>query len=374
MKMSRNVQRLQELVASEGAVQASKTAFQYLRWHFRGRPTTYVSYSDWMNAADAVRPPHTDPSVGFTVVMPVYNTLPEFLTAAVASVVAQTHQKWELIMIDDASTRSATSRTAAGLAASDPRISLIVRETNGGITVASNMGIANASHEWIAFMDHDDCLQPEALAWFSGCAEYSDLIYSDEDKLDISGRRHSPTWKPAWSPRLLLSINYINHLTAVRTDIVRRIDGIRVGFDGAQDHDLMLRLSEIPDLRATHVPHVLYHWRIWPESFSQSAESNISAEDSGLRALADAIERREWQADSTLGTGSPFNYRPRFRETTPRPTIKVVIPTRDRVGMLRRCIAGVFQPHERGRPAFGGCRQRQREAVHARLPRGARQT
>ncbi|GMQ85983.1 MAG: hypothetical protein BMS9Abin07_1553 [Acidimicrobiia bacterium] len=340
--MTNRLDRLKELVETEGLIGSSRKVGQYVNWRLRGRPTPGDEYRNWLKAAARVRPIGTDPTVGFSVVMPVYNTDPEYLEKAVESVVQQTHQKWELIIVDDGSSRSATSRIAERLAETDTRISLIARETNEGIAAATNAGIEAAVYEWITFMDHDDLLHLDALAWFSTCAKGSDLIYSDEDKIDASGRRHSPTWKPAWSSRLLLSVNYINHLTAVRTDMVRQIGGIRLGFDGAQDHDLMLRISEIPDLRVTHIPHVLYHWRIWGKSFSQSAGSSLASEASGLRSVADAIERRGWQADSTLSTGSPFNYRPRFREVSPLPTVKVVIPTRDRMCLLRRCVSSVL--------------------------------
>lgn len=342
MRTSKAVQRLRDLVAEEGAASAAKVAWEYVRWRSHGRPFEYDEYAEWIEAVEAIRPSRIDSNAGFSVVMPVYNTDPAYLSEAVESVVTQTHRKWELVMVDDASTRGSTSRAAAALSASDPRISLITLESNGGIAVATNAGIDQAKYEWIAFMDHDDRIHRDALAWFSGCAVSSDLIYSDEDKLDEAGRRHNPTLKPAWSSRLLLSNNYVNHLAAVRTSIVRDLGGLRAGFDGAQDHDLMLRVSEIPGLRVTHVPNVLYHWRIFSRSFSNLTESSRSSEESGLRAVGDAIGRRGWSADSSLGTGSWFNYRPRFRELSPRPSVKAVVPTRDHVGMLRKCVSSVL--------------------------------
>ena len=342
MSTVERVRRLNELVRTEGVVGSFRTVGGYARWRLRGRPTSYDEYDEWMRAAEDVHPMRADREAGFTVVMPVHNTGPKYLSDAVESVVAQTHQKWQLVMVVDASTREVTTRTAEALAAGDNRISLITCEGKQSVALVTNAGIEAATHEWVALMGNDDLIHQETLAWFSTCAANSDLIYSDEDKLDASSRRHSPTWKPAWSSRLLLSINYINHLAAIRTDIVRDIGGIRAGFDGAQDHDLMLRVSEIPDLRVAHIPHVLYHRRQRPEFSSQSAVSSLAAERSGLEAVADAIERRGWQADSSLGTGTPFNYRPRFREVEPRPSVKVVIPTRDHVRLLRRCVSSIL--------------------------------
>jgi GT2 family glycosyltransferase len=334
---------LKELWRDEGFVPTVQKLSAYARWRLRGRPLQLDSYETWMAKANLIDPPNPDPAVGFSVVMPVYNTEPEFLRLAVASVINQTHQRWELIMVDDFSTRAETVATAESLARSDTRVRLIRREENGGIAGATNTGIAEAEHEWVAFLDHDDVLHGSALAWFSTCAADVDMIYSDEDKIEVDGTRYSPTWKPAWSPRMLLGINYINHLTAVRTEIVRDLGGLREGFDGAQDHDFMLRLAEIPGLRVAHIPAVLYHWRIWPESFSQVAASSLKSENSGLKAVGEATERRGWSADVGLSTGTPYNYRPRFRELDDRPTVKVVIPTRDRLKLLRRCITSLFE-------------------------------
>ena len=341
MSTNERVQRLNELVRKEGVVASSRTVGGYLAWRLRGRPTKYDEYAGWMKAAEDVHPIGVDPEVGFTVIMPVYNTDPAYLSDAVESVMEQTHQQWQLILVDDVSTRGDTKRMAAQLASRDARISLITGEINQGIAGATNVGIEAAAHQWVAFMDHDDLLHRDALAWFSTCAAESDLIYSDEDKLDPSGRRHSPTWKPAWSSRLLLSINYINHLTAIRTEILRDVRRYSSVSMAPRITISCFACWRCPTCVPRISPLFSTTGAIWSESFSQSADSGLRSERSGLAAVADAITRRQWEADSTLSTGSPFNYRPRFRERVPRPTVKVVIPTRDRARLLQRCVSGV---------------------------------
>lgn len=341
--MDDRLERITQMLRSEGFTGAVRAVAAYVWWVVRGKPDHRDIYQRWMDAADSVLPENPDPDVGFSVVMPVYNTDPVYLERAVGSIVEQVHQRWQLVMVDDCSTNAETVSAARRLAQTDDRIDLVVRSDNGGIAAATNSGMEVARHEWTAFMDHDDRLHENALTWFSSVAAHADLIYSDEDKLDADDRRHSPTWKPAWSPRLLLGINYINHLTAVRTDLARSLGGIRRGFDGAQDHDFMLRLAEVPDLRVVHIPNVLYHWRIWSDSYSQTPESSLASERSGLKAVGEAVERRGWDSQVGLSTGTPYNYRPRFGALSPPPTVKIIIPTRDRVGLLRTCVRSVLE-------------------------------
>ena len=191
-------------------------------------------------------------------------------------------------------------------------------------------------------MDADDELAPTALEWCAAAAPEADLIYSDEYKIDERGTPSSPFFKPAWSPRLLLGLNYVNHLTCIRTEVLRDAGGIRTGFDGAQDHDLLMRLSERP-LRVAHLPNLLYRWRNWAGSVAGDAGSKTWAEDAGLRALEEAVARREWKAQSGLGAGAPFNYRVKWDPPDPEPTVKVLLPTRDRLELLREAVYGILE-------------------------------
>ncbi|MBV9968605.1 MAG: glycosyltransferase, partial [Xanthobacteraceae bacterium] len=225
-----------------------------------------------------------------SVVMPVYNTPRHLLDQAICSVVDQLYEGWELCIADDASTAPGVAESLDCWAAADHRIVVVRRERNGGIGAATNSAAAIARGEFLAFLDHDDLLSPDALAEVAiYAADHSDtdVIYSDDDKIDMDGRRYGPQFKPDWSPVLLLSYMYPSHFLVVRRSLFEALDGIREGFDGSQDYDLVLRASE----RARHVghiPRVLYHWRAGPESIASSAEAKPHSFIAGERAVADA--------------------------------------------------------------------------------------
>ena len=229
----------------------------------------------------------------FSILVPVYNVDPKWLKAAVGSVTAQVYPHWELCLADDCSTRPDLLRYLDRLPA-DPRIKLARRPTNGHICAATNTAAELATGEFIALLDHDDELTPHALfAVAEHLQEHpdADLIYSDEDKLDPSGRRYDPQFKPDWSQELLLSYNYVNHFTVIRRGVFEKAGRFRPGFEGSQDHDLLLRVTELTD-RVQHVPQILYHWRAIPESTAAGAMVKPIVHIAGRRAVEEALGRR----------------------------------------------------------------------------------
>jgi len=284
--------------------------------------------------------PRPSPSRLFSIICPVFNTDPAMLRACLRSVRRQTYPAWELLLIDDGSSDPRTRR-ALQRAARRRRVRLLRHEENRGIAAATNLGVESATGEYSLFLDHDDELAPTALEWCAACAPEADLIYSDEYKIDRRGRASGIFHKPSWSPRLLLGLNYVNHLACVRTELLRRLGGLRPGFEGAQDHDLLLRLSELP-LTVAHLPNLLYRWRTWGGSVAGRAAAKVEAEQAGLRALQEAIDRRGWHARAGLGAGSPFSYRVHWLPADPAPLVKVVLPTRDGLRLLRKAVEGVL--------------------------------
>ena len=273
-----------------------------------------------------------------SIVVPVHNTDPEVLYAMARSVQAQTYPRWELCLVDDASPRRDTRDTLDRLASGDDRVRLHRLDTPSGIAGATNAALALATGTFVAFLDHDDVLAPDALYWIVRRLEFDgdlDVIYSDEDKLDERGDRVEPFFKPDWSPDYLLSLNYVTHLLVVRRRLLAERGGLRDGFDGAQDYDLLLRLSECTD-RIAHVPAPLYSWRKVTGSTSADIHAKPSAHRASERALDDAIARRGLDAERTEGL-QPTWHRLRYRVTQP-PTVSIVIPTRDRVDLLESCI------------------------------------
>ncbi len=269
-----------------------------------------------------------------SIIVPVYNPEPRWLRKAVDSVHAQTYERWQLVLVDDCSTDPAVVELLDELAAADPRVFVRHRETNGHIAAATNDGLAIATGEFVAFMDHDDELAPFALAAIALTASNADLIYTDEDKIDSDGRHFDPHCKPPWNPELLLGQNYLSHLTAIRRSVITQVGGLRTGFDGSQDHDLVLRVTAVTAAdRIKHVPLVAYHWRAIEGSTALAPGEKSYTEDASIRALSDRLGP-EWKVGLA---DAPTAYR-----CTPPlesfPLVSIIIPTRDRVDLLTQCI------------------------------------
>jgi GT2 family glycosyltransferase/glycosyltransferase involved in cell wall biosynthesis len=230
----------------------------------------------------------------FSIVVPVYNPPIDVLGAMIRSVIGQTVADWELILADDASPDPRVRPELREWSARDARIRVIERPENGNISAATNTAAAAAMGEFLVLLDHDDLLDPDALAHVSLYLDDhpdTDLVYSDDDKIDADGRRHSPQFKPDWSPELLLGFCYTAHLTAVRRALYHEVGGMRAGFEGSQDHDFWLRASEVAR-GIGHVPQVLYHWRILPGSTALSGHCKPASFEAGRRAVEEAFHRR----------------------------------------------------------------------------------
>jgi O-antigen biosynthesis protein len=279
-----------------------------------------------------------------SVVMPVFNAPEGLLARAIESVRAQVYENWELCIADDASTDPAVGKVLAAFAAQDARIRPKLRERNGHIVEATNSALADVAGEFVVFLDHDDEFTPDALALVVNALNRwpeTDLLYSDEDKLDEQGERFDPAFKPRWSPELLLAQNYVCHLLAIRTALIRKVGGMRPGFEGSQDHDLVLRLSEIISTdRIRHLPFVLYHWRRSSGSTATSEDAKPYAGGAGVLAVKEALQRRGLRAEVAPGR-APYSYRVRYALPAPLPRVSIIIPTRDGLDLLRTCISTV---------------------------------
>jgi len=280
-----------------------------------------------------------------SVVMPVYNTPEGFLRAAVASVQRQVYPHWELCIADDASTEPHVRCVLENLAATDGRIRVEYRPHNGHIAEASNSALRLARGEFVALLDHDDALYPHALYLVAeeiNAHPEVGVLYSDEDKIDEHGVRTEPYFKPDWNPDLFYSQNYPCHLGVYRRTLIEAVGGFRPGFEGAQDYDLLLRCIErIEGAQVRHIPHVLYGWRAVPGSSAHSDSAKPYAYANGERALNEHLARRGVKAVAT-GAGKPGFYRVRYALPQPAPLVTLIIPTRDRVDLLRPCVESVF--------------------------------
>lgn len=225
-----------------------------------------------------------------SVVMPVYNVEIRWLDEAVKSVLSSTYDNFELILVDDCSTDNSVTKYLGSI--SDSRVNVTRNEKNLGISGTSNRGIEEASGEYIVMMDNDDLLHRNALLHIAGAIVVSapDVIYSDEDKTDQDGIRKAPFYKPDWSPDLLRSQMYLGHIFAFRKGFFLETGGFRKEFDGAQDYDLALRMSERTS-NICHIQRVLYSWRELPSSTAMNPDSKPYAHTAGLKALDEHLKR-----------------------------------------------------------------------------------
>jgi len=285
-----------------------------------------------------------------SIITPVFNTPLPWLEECVQSVLDQVYDKWELILVDDNSGDAELLKFLSGLAARDPRIVLDKLAKRGGISAASNRGLELAKGEFIGFLDHDDVLEPDALFqhvnWLQDHGD-ADLIYSDEDKLTEEGL-DSPIFKPDWSPDYFLSCNYICHFTLIRTDVLEQVGGFRSEFDGAQDYDLFLRVIE-RTTRIDHIPRVLYHWRRSRASTADNIRRKPGSLETGRLALEAHLERQGARGHVTVDWRT-HAYWVKRDLAEPKP-ISIIIPVRDRVDLLARCLDSItrettYAPYE----------------------------
>lgn len=278
-----------------------------------------------------------------SVIMPTYNANLDWLDQVVRSVQEQLYPRWELCIADDASTDPAVRPYLDKLAAADSRIKVVFRDSNGHISAATNSALAMATGDWITFVDHDDVLPAHALLYMvKAIGRHPDarLLYSDEDKIDDHGKRYDPYFKCEWNPDLFYSHNLVTHLAFYRSDLMREVGGLRDAYAGAQDYDLVLRVIEkIQPAQIVHVPFILYHWRAHAGS-TATADLNIKpyAMLAGERALNDHFKRSGVKAKAQfVGHG----YRVRHRLPQPAPKLSIVIPTRNKVELVRMCVESI---------------------------------
>jgi len=275
-----------------------------------------------------------------SVVVPVYNTDEIWLRKAIESVGAQIYPHWQLCLVNDASTRPHVPGVLDEYGAGDPRVEVAHLPSNRGISGASAHGLEMATGEFVALLDHDDELAPEAL--FEVVKRLNqegdlDLIYTDEDKLELDGHRVEPFFKPDWSPDLLLSMNYITHLSLFRRSLLAEIGGFRPGLDGSQDYDLLLRASEHAR-RIAHIPKILYHWRKIPGSAAASSAAKPFAYEAARQAIADAVKRRGREADVNCGLPGLYTVRYKLRGV---PLVSIIVPALDHWPRLRQCLHSI---------------------------------
>ncbi len=278
-----------------------------------------------------------------SLITPVYNTDPSWLNELVASVSAQIYENWELCLADDCSSAPHVGPLLVEIAARDPRIKVTRLGVNGGISAATNAAVAIATGEVIAFLDHDDLITPDCLgelAIYYADQQDADMVYSDDDKIDLERRRYAPQFKPDWAPILLLSFMYMSHMFSVRRSLFLELGGFRTEYDGSQDYDFALRAAEVAR-HVGHVPKILYHWRAAPGSTAASADAKPASLEAGRRAVEQAMRRRGFNAARVIhpdwaDAGRVGMFEIEFPDNGP--SVCIIIPTKNQLGYLQSCI------------------------------------
>ncbi len=279
-----------------------------------------------------------------SIIMPVFNTPEPFLREAIESVLKQVYPYWELCIADDASTQPHIRTILEEYTAIDNRIKVVFRTENGHISLASNSAIELAEGEFLALLDHDDLLTPDALyevALLLNRHPEADMIYSDEDKIDDKNQLREPFFKPDWCPDSFLSRMYTCHLGIYRRSLITEIGGFRAGYEGSQDYDLVLRFSEKTE-NIFHIPKILYHWRIHSASTASSLTTKTYAVDAAKKALSEAIERRGEHGVLTPApdTDDYFVIRYHIQSTD---LVSIIIPTKNLGKILDKCLNSIFE-------------------------------
>lgn len=285
-------------------------------------------YPDWLARSRAARLALPVPAEGplMSIVTPAFRTPPALLRETLGSVLAQTYGRWELVVVNASPGDSGMREVLSEFA--DPRVKVVDTPENLGIVGNTNLGISQCAGDYVSFFDHDDLLEPHALAELVRAVRASGgragLLYCDEDNVDESGSPMLPLLKPGYNPDLLLSNNYAIHWLTVRRDLLGGVELSGRDVEGAQDYDLTFKVAEL-GAEVVHVPHVLYHWRICAGSSAGDPASKLYAQDAGARAIEGHLARAGVAATVSRGSAY-FTYRTDFSVPSPAPSLRVVCP------------------------------------------------
>lgn len=274
-----------------------------------------------------------------SVIMPVYNVAPKWLDLAVKSLERQWYDNWELCIVDDCSRNKRTIEYLKTISNSKIKIRFLRKNIN--ISGASNEALKLAKGQYIALMDNDDELTPDAFYEVVKCINENDaeFIYSDEDKLEMNGSFSNLHFKPNFAPDMILSQNYISHLGVIKKDLIDKVGGFEIGLEGSQDYDLYLKVFEHTD-KICHISKVLYHWRKVPGSTASEFSGKSYAQEAGRKSLENAMERRKIDA-KVLNGKYPGTYKVEYPIKN-NPLVSIIIPFKDKPELLSMCIESIL--------------------------------
>ena len=308
---------------------------------FKQRLSASVNYEPGYGRVKKEKLKNYSGEILFSIVMPVYNVEIKWLDKAIESIEKQNYKNWEICIADDCSTKQEVREHLSAI--KNSRIKIKLLEKNQGISGATNAAAALASGEYILLMDNDDELAPSALHEFYQKIkkEGSEIIYSDMDIIDAKGKTRDPLCKPDWSPDLFLSQMYLGHLIGFKKSLFEKVGGFRGEFNGSQDYDLLLRMTEMTD-KIGHVPEILYHWRDLPSSTAANPESKPYAQTAGLNAIQEHLDRVYGKGAATANeTENLFVYDVRYHMNE-EPKVSIIIPIKDHADLLKAAIDSIY--------------------------------
>ncbi|MEA5002433.1 MAG: glycosyltransferase [Christensenella sp.] len=278
-----------------------------------------------------------------SIIVPLYNTPEHFFREMIDSVVGQTYPNWELCLADGSTEANDLKNIVTSY--NDDRIVYKRLETNEGISGNSNRAIAMATGEYVALLDHDDTLMPQALyeniSLINKDRDY-EFIYSDEDKITEDGsRRFDPFFKPDFAPNMFLAFNYITHFVVMKKSLLDEIGYFNAQFNGAQDYDLFLRATEKAK-KVGHIGDILYHWRISETSTAFSSDTKSYTVEAGKKALEAAFVRRGLSNAHVACNTLDNYYITSYDIPAPHPLVSIIIPNKDEPATLKKCIDSIL--------------------------------
>lgn len=306
-----------------------------------------IAYEQWVQQGEPhvwAKPKKYKRRPLISVVVPTYNTPDKYLRPLVDSLLNQLYENWELILADG-STDPERAAAIKAICQQDPRLRYLqIAAKIQGIVTNTNAGIAVAKGDFIGFADHDDLLSVHALLEVVDALNDkpdTDFFYSDEDKISDDGKHRShPFFKPDWSPTLLEGVNYITHFSVVRRTMLDKVGVMRKDYDGAQDYDLILRITDATN-RIVHIPKMLYHWRLAEGSTSGPIDNKSYATDAGMKALKDHVARQKIPAQVLPIPELPTNYRLKY-EVPKNAKVSIIIPFKDKPEYLKKLVPSIL--------------------------------
>lgn len=324
------------LLKSRHKLQGIDSDYDYPEWYELTKPTEEELNSQRKTVFDYM------PKM--SVVIPAYKTPERFLSAMLDSLLAQTYGNWEVCIADGSPKGESVERVLKRYALKDERIRYVILGENKGISGNTNAAIEMATGDFIVLADHDDTMAPDALFECVKAIqsdEEIDVVYTDEDKLDIDGGElFEPHFKPDFNPDLLNSVNYICHLFVVSHELLLEVGGFREEYDGAQDYDFILRCTE-KARKICHVPKALYHWRCHQNSTASNPESKLYAFEAGAKAVKAHFKRIGVNAIS-VEKGIDYGIYHTTFGINDSPLVSVIIPNKDHTADLDLCIRSIL--------------------------------